>query len=221
MSEMFLKEETNNYEKWCEQWREKFLEMDQEELKKRLPELQEEGNRLTLLHFGRKLGVNKDDGKIVAMEDPDPVTCYEKLNVYTLFGYVSPLAHYRDNWVRFDRLKDTSPFSQAFQAGVIEPFSRMFSGHVQELSHACEQLGGKRLPWSDAGYELKAFSCIPVRFLFWDGDDEFPAQGNVLFDSSATDFIHGESVVTIAAIGLDRIVKLAGVPMDRNTFPIF
>ena len=221
MSEMFLKEETNNYEKWCEQWREKFLEMDQEELKKRLPELQEEGNRLTLLHFGRKLGVNKDDGKIVAMEDPDPVTCYEKLNVYTLFGYVSPLAHYRDNWVRFDRLKDTSPFSQAFQAGVIEPFSRMFSGHVQELSHACEQLGGKRLPWSDAGYELKAFECIPVRFLFWDGDEEFPAQGNVLFDAGATDFIHGESVVTIAGIGLYRIAKLAGVPMDPSAFPIF
>lgn len=68
---------------------------------------------------------------------------------------------------------------------------------------------------------MKAFECIPVRFLFWDGDDEFPAQGNVLFDASATDFIHGESVVTIAAIGLDRIAKFAGVPLDRSTFPIF
>ena len=84
-----------------------------------------------------------------------------------------------------------------------------------------ERKNGKKLPWSDAGYELKAFECIPVRFLFWDGDDEFPAQGNVLFDASATDFIHGESVVTIAAIGLDRIAKFAGVPLDRSTFPIF
>ena len=29
--EGFQQEETNNYEKWCEQWREKFLNMDQEE----------------------------------------------------------------------------------------------------------------------------------------------------------------------------------------------
>lgn len=221
MIEEIQMEETNNYEKWCEQWRAKFLKMDQEELKRRLPELKEEGNRLTICHFGRKLGVHKEDGRILAMDDQDPVTCYERLNVYTLFGYVSPLAHYKDNWVRFDQLKDTSPFSKAFQKGVIEPFSRMFSGHVKELSQACEKLGGKKLPWSDAGYELKAFACIPVRFLFWDGDDEFPAQGNLLFDASATDFIHGESVVTIAAIGLDRIAKLAGVPMDRSTFPIF
>lgn len=221
MMEEFQIEETNNYEKWCEQWREKFQKMDQEELKKRLPELKEEDNWLTICHFGRKLGVHKESGKIIAMGDHDPVTCYEKLNVYTLFGYVSPLAHYKNDWVRFDRLKDTSPFSKAFQKGAIEPFSRMFSGHVKELSQACEKLGGRKLPWSDAGYELEAFACIPVRFLFWDGDEEFPAQGNILFDTSATDFIHGESVVTIAAIGLNRIAKLAGVPMDRSTFPIF
>lgn len=195
--------------------------MDQEELKKKLPELQEEENRLIIRHFGKRLGVHKEDGRIIAMDDRDPVTCYERLNVYTLFGYVSPLAHYKNDWVRFDRLKGTSPFSKAFQEGIIEPFSRMFAGHIRELSQACEKLGGKKLPWSDAGYELRAFECIPVRFLFWEGDEEFPAQGNVLFEASATDFIHGESIVTIAAIGLDRIAKLAGVPMDRSIFPIF
>ncbi len=143
---------------------------------------------------------------------PDPTQCEQVVYDAIKTGY---------RWVRFDQLKNTSPFSKAFQEGVVEPFSRMFSGHVKELSYACEKLGGKKLTWSDAGYELKAFECIPVRFLFWDGDDEFPAQGNLLFDASATDFIHGESVVTIAAIGLDRIAKLAGVPMDRSAFPIF
>ena len=53
-------EETNNYEKWCEQWREKFLKMDQEE-----------GDWLTICHFGRRLGVHKENGKIIAMDDHD------------------------------------------------------------------------------------------------------------------------------------------------------
>ena len=66
-------------------------------------------------------------------------------------------------------------------------------------------LGGKKLPWSDMGYELSAFECIPVRFLFWEGDEEFPAQGNLLFDAGVTDFIHGESIVTIASVGLSRL----------------
>ncbi len=221
MADKFQIEKTNNYEKWCEQWRRKFLSMDQEELKKRLPELKEEGEWLTMIHFGRKFGIHTEKGNIVAMEDKEPVTCNEKLNIYTLFGYVSPSAHYQDNWVRFDRLKGTAPFSKAFQQGIIEPFSRMFHGRAKQLEEAFQKLDGKKLPWSDVGYELHAFECIPVRFLFWEGDEEFPAQGNILFDASATDYIHGESIVTIASIGLNRIAKQAGVSMDRSTFAAF
>ena len=109
---------------------------------------------------------------------------------------------------------------QNFRAA-LDAAARTFDGHLAKLHRACQALDGRPLKQGDAGYEILAFDCMPLQFVFWDGDDEFPAQGNILFDVSATDFIHGESVVTIAAIGLERIVKLAGVPMDRSTFPIF
>ena len=66
---------------------------------------------------------------------------------------------------------------------------------------------------------MDAFACIPVTFLFWDGDDEFPAQGNILFDASATDFIHVESVVTLASVGLQKLADHAGIPLDPAAFP--
>ena len=44
---------------------------------KKAAELKEEGDWLTVCHFGRRLGVHKENGKIIAMEDHDPVTCYE------------------------------------------------------------------------------------------------------------------------------------------------
>lgn len=67
------KEEMSNYEKCCEQWRIKFLELDQIALMKRISELRDEGEWLTLFHFGRKFGVNRIDGQIIAMEDKKPV----------------------------------------------------------------------------------------------------------------------------------------------------
>lgn len=76
-------------------------------------------------------------------------------------------------------------------------------------------------PWSDVGYELRAFACIPIRFLFWEGDEEFPAQANVLFDAGATDFIHGESVVPIASVGLDKIVRAAGPERVSRVLNVF
>lgn len=214
-------EEMSNYEKWCEQWRLKFLKMDQNVLKTRLPELTEEGEWLTLYHFTRKFGIHKADGTITAMEDHQPVSCYEKLNIYTLLGYVSSFAVHRNNWVRFDQLKDASPFSKAFHSGIIEPFGKTFDRRTTELEQAFCRLHGRKISHSDVGYEIDAFHCIPVKFLFWDGDDEFPAQGNLLFDASATDFIHVESIVTIAAVGLKKLAELADVPLDRTSFPIF
>ena len=155
------------------------------------------------------------------MEDQKPVSCYEKLNIYTLFGYVSPCARIMGTWVRFDQLKNAAPFSKAFQEGIIMPFGRTFNGYKEQLEQAFCKLQGYKIPQSDVGYELNAFSCMPVEFLFWEGDDEFQAQGNLLFDASATDFIHVESIVTIAAVGLEKLAKEAGVTLDRSAFPVF
>ena len=54
--------------------------------------------------------------------------------------------------------------------------------------------------------------------LFWDRDDEFEAQGNILFDYSATDFNHVESAVSIADSGIKRLAELAGVPLRGKSF---
>lgn len=76
------------------------------------------------------------------------------------------------------------------------------------------ELGGLRLDLH--GYQLPAFECIPMRLYFWDGDEDFEAQANLLFDESAVDFIHVESVVTIASVGVFRLAEAAGLSPDGN-----
>lgn len=203
----------NNYEQNCQEWQARLLAMDMEERMTALPELKLEGEYITLRHFTRKLGIHRATGEIRPLEDEEPVSVTMKLNVYTLLGYASPDACFQGEWMSFDKLRSAGPFGPAFRRGIVEPFAATFSGHMDALQDAMEQLQGKRLAHSDMGYELQAFECIPVRFLFWEGDDEFPAQGNVLFDKSATDFIHVESVVTIAMAGLVEMAKKAGVSL--------
>lgn len=97
-------------------------------------------------------------------------------------------------------------------------FSATFSGHAKELREAFIKLGGKGLPQGDVGYEIKAFQCIPLRFFFWDRDEEFEAEGNILFDYSATDFNHVESAVSIADVGIKRLAEIAGLPLRGKNF---
>lgn len=215
------KELGGNYARWCEQWRDRFLGMDIPELLLRLPELRDEGDCLTLREFGRKLAVCKADGRISAPEDGKPVACTEQLNVYTLFAYAKPGAQRRGCLVPFEQLRNAAQFAAAFRSGVIAPFARMFDGRADALAEALRTLGGRRTAHADVGYTVDAFACIPVTFLFWDGDEDFPAQGNLLFDESATDFIHVESVVSLASVGLKRLADMAGIALDPAAFPVF
>ena len=88
----------------------------------------------------------------------------------------------------------------------------------EELENSFEKLNGLRLPLGDVGYKIDAFSCEPMQFYFWDCDDEFEAQANILFDYSATDFNHVESAVSTAEMGVRRLAELAGLPLKGKAF---
>lgn len=213
-----MEERISNYEKWVEEWRVRFLTMDQEALKEKLPEIQEEGEYLTIYHFARKYGIHKTEGTIKALESDIRIGHMTKLNIYTLLWYASPLARIRNEWVPFEKLKDARPFAPAFFKGNTQAFAAAFSGHLEELKRACEKLGGIPLKHSDAGYQINAFDCMPMQFYFWDRDDEFEAQGNILFDKSATDFVHVESTVSIATEGIQRLMEEAGISSGNVGF---
>ena len=100
-------------------------------------------------------------------------------------------------------------------AGQNTRVSQLLSAKPGETAAAVERLRGVRI--SDSGFQLPAFACSPMRLNFWEGDEEFEAQANLLFDRSATDFIHVESVVTIASEGVRRLAEAAGLGMDRQS----
>ena len=210
--------QVSNYERQCEDWRQRFLSMDQAAIMRKLPEIHVEGEYLTLRHDGRKLGIHRENGQIKALEDGGSVSINTRLNVYTLMWYCKEEARRANEWLPFARLKDAGPFGPAFQRSIIDVFAATFSGKSQVLAQTLTDMGGLRLPVGDVGYQLNAFECIPVRFHFWDADDEFPAQANLLFEISATDFIHVESLVTIASEGLCRISECSQIPLKRPTF---
>ena len=55
-------ERTSNYIKLCDEWAEKFLQMEKKELMNRLPELKEEDGYLKITHFGVPFGIRLDNG---------------------------------------------------------------------------------------------------------------------------------------------------------------
>ena len=210
--------EVSNYEKLCEFWRERFLQMNLQELKEKIPGLREDEESLRITYFGEEYCIGKKDGSIKRLTGTEEIPRERRMNIYNLFWYSKREAGFQDRWGPFRNVKNASPFAPAFEAHVLKPFAMTFSGHLELLHQAAQRLGGKPLPQGDAGYQVDSFACIPMRFLFWDADDEFPAQGNILFDYSVTDYIHVESTVSLAVDGLWRLAREAGLTVKGDTY---
>lgn len=72
-------------------------------------------------------------------------------------------------------------------------FASHFIGDCEGLEKACQALGGKAIPTkADLAYEFHAFAQIPVQVHFYDEDDDFPAQVQMMIDSQVTDYVHLE-----------------------------
>lgn len=201
----------SNYDKLREHWRLKFLSMDHDALIRRF-HMDADEAALYLTYFSHRLRIDRNTGRITYTEPRYAgLTFKSDIDIYNVFHYAKEAPVASGRLVPFREVKRVYPFEKAYRQMILKNFENTFAGHVPELKLACEALRGTPLPQGDAGYVLPVFPALTIAVLFWDGDDEFPAQANMLFDSEITDFMHEENVVGIASDALYYLTLAAGL----------
>ena len=166
----------NNYEQWRTDWQNRFMSMDKSRLLRKLPFLQIADERLLVPYFGQRCAVRLADGVIEGPPDWDELSLMDEMNIFTMLWYSREGAALTGDWLPFEQLRDARAFGPAFRRGNLAPFAATFDGHAEALKAALLSYGGLPLSTGDVGFQIDVFPCIPMRVLFWDGDDEFPAQ---------------------------------------------
>lgn len=190
---------TDNYEAVRQTWRQKFLEMDCERLAQRF-RLKLDGDFLYMTYFSHPFSIHCKTAKITRLDKPDaPIGFNLEMNFFNMFHYAVEHPVPSGQLVPFRSVKRVYPFEKAYVRTIIRPFEAMFAGHVPELQRALQKLNARPLPQGDASGAIEVFPGLELAVLFWDRDDEFAAQANMLFDSNITDFMHEENVVCVAS----------------------
>ena len=202
----------SNYDQVIENWRLKFLEMDQEELIRKF-QLQADEEFLYIIYFSKRFRIDRKTGFIT--EDGKSPGFDTVMNIYNTFYYSAAHPVASGNLVAFRQVKRVYPFEAAYRRTIISRLQELFSGKTEELRKACEALGGTLLPQGDVGYVLPVFPFLNIAVLFWDKDEEFEAQANMLFDSEITEFMHEENVVCVAADAVYYLTLAAGMTPEK------
>lgn len=190
---------SDNYHSVCEVWRQKFLQMDHESLAARF-HLKIDADFLYITYFSHPCSICRKTAKITRLDRPDAEIGFnQEMNFFNMFHYAVEHPLPSGKLVPFRSVKRVYPFEAAYMKTIIRPFEAHFAGKLPALRNALTHLNARPIPQGDAGGELEIYPGLRLAITFWDADDEFPAQANMLFDSNITDFMHEENVVCVAS----------------------
>lgn len=113
------------------------------------------------------------------------------------------------NWVAYREIQGASFYFSAFVKRAIDPLKKTFGENIQGLIRAAAHLGGTAISAGDAAFEFRLFPRVPVQLILWEGDSEFPAEANILFDDTIGDILSAEDIAWLSGMLVYRLMALS------------
>jgi hypothetical protein len=132
--------------------------------------------------------------------------------VYLLNAGPEPLAQ---EMISVQDLKNAHFFAGPHELKV-KPLLTRYGEDLQGFKNAAERVGGEALDLANIAYEFLPFPKVPLYYLLWAGDEEFPPSLSILFDRSVEHHLAADAIwglVTLVSevllIGDRRLTSLS------------
>lgn len=111
--------------------------------------------------------------------------------------------------IAFRDIPGAAGYEASFWKRAIAPLVKVFDGKPDLLLKSALVLHGEQVSVGDVGVKISVLPFIPVVYGIWHSDDEFAADGVVLFDSSIKTLGSIEIAVVTAANGVYQLINEA------------
>ncbi len=204
-------ESVSNYEEVYEYFRSRLLKADHEKIAEKL-QLKIDDTNIYIPYFHKVYAWNRMTGRVVSCDENEVPGLSDSLLMLHHLYYFQDTAMVSTDKVPFREIRQAACFEGAYQRMALNPIARTFAGHPEKFLEKARALGGEIEKFGDASVTFKAFPTIELTVIFWDGDEEFPASANMLFDCNITQWIHPESVPGLAQTASHL---LTGLPREN------
>ena len=103
---------------------------------------------------------------------------------------------WKGEWKTFREMPWGEMYIQPYTGRVLTRAAYTFGFRLAAFRAAAEKMGAESVKHGDAGFEFPLIGNFKMRFLVWEGDDEFPPSAQVLYtDNFAEGFAAEDRVV--------------------------
>ncbi len=157
-------------------------------------------------YLSRPYQVSLPDGTVSVVGSAETVPIRDKLLILHYFNTARgiPLT---GKLVNFRELPDGTVYYPTFQKRTIKPVVDNFGKDPALLLEVSQKLGARKIDFGDVGIVVNGFPRVPVTIVLWRGDEEFPPQGNLLLDTSVTDYLPTEDIIVLCETIAWRLVR--------------
>jgi hypothetical protein len=195
------------------------LEIAREEFKKKDPRSMahnsgatflptSKGGSLELPYLNRQITITWPDGEVIAPEGSKELSLQEQGLIMHYLIQASG-ASLTETWITFREIPSGEFYYSAFVKRAKEPLVKTFGHQPELLLELGPQLGGSRRPEGDVSLCFQTFPRVPVCLVLWAGDDEFPPDGNLLFDASIAKSLSAEDIAVLSGMVVYPLIGMA------------
>jgi Domain of unknown function (DUF3786) len=168
--------------------------------------------RLVLNTFGQRVTIAGPEFSFTSEKVEEEIPIQQQvLFLHYLYGaWSSNGAKPTGEWVSFQEIPDGRFYMDAFQRRAKNPMVMSF-GEKPELllKVATEMYGAVPFNQGDVSVVVRALPLVPVALILWKGDEEFPAEGNILFDRSIIRILSAEDVAWLSGMVIYPLIGKA------------
>jgi len=112
-------------------------------------------------------------------------------------------------WIAYREIPGAAFYYASFVKRAIDPLKKVFGNDVQSLPPVAEKIRGRAIDSGDVGYEFNVLPKVPLQLILWEADEEFEPEANILFDSTAGDYLSPEDAAWLAGMLVYRLIALS------------
>jgi len=135
---------------------------------------------------------------------------------YLLHADGNPLT---GRWVAYKDIPGGLLYAGVFARRVTEPLQRRFGNSARSFKETGIRSGGEPVEIGDASFILHAFPYVPLQYVLWEGDEEFPPSVQLLFDASVDHYLTLEDMVVLGQVTTGRLINRSALSSDRSSCP--
>ena len=114
----------------------------------------------------------------------------------------------RDRYIAYKQVPGAAIYNANFIKRCINPMVEAFQSDLDGFLQKGLLLGGKQVKLGHMAFTVNVLPYIPLTYILWQGDEEIPANGNILFDETAIEWLCAEDLVVIAGMPVYKMIKM-------------